>query len=157
MTAPVLSKKVIDALTTEKVEATFFVLGVSVDRFGASILERALKERHCIGNHSYGYNDSSKPSKWKIRYEIGKADDLLKEYVVESRLFRSPYGASNATVDQIVEEFGYRKVMWNADTLDWKEQYKQDKSIQHAIDQTIDRNISIVLARTPMRIPQTIP
>ena len=61
------------------------------------------------------------------------------------KLFRPPYGAHNAAVDDVAADLGYRLVLWSVDTIDWSANYKPDKWVQHGINQIKARKSSVVL------------
>jgi len=57
--------------------------------------------------------------------------------------FRPPYGATNSRINKIVQDLGYVNVLWNVDTLDWKE--KESKWVGNIISQIDDRGFNVVL------------
>jgi peptidoglycan-N-acetylglucosamine deacetylase len=90
--------------------ATFFQLGVN--RPGHSSMIAAIKAQGSnIGNHTYSHRDLTTLSASQLRYQIANGPD--------TKCFRPPYGATNATVRRAVAAAGQRQVLWTVDTLDW--------------------------------------
>lgn len=132
-----LTPKVLDILKEEKVPATFFVLG---ERFAGgksnpstktayAILDRAKKEGHKIGSHTYSHINHPKFSEKDVKENIMKPNIPLKDYL--SPILRLPYGggsfrSSNAEIQQkndmvmrTVKNAGFKHIGWDIDTNDW--------------------------------------
>ena len=86
------------------------------------ILQRAVREGHEIGNHSWSHPAFGKMSDATVRAELQKTDDAIKAAIgIRPTLMRPPYGSITARQKQwIHEEFGYRVILWDVDPLDWK-------------------------------------
>lgn len=87
---PGITEGVLDALADADVRATFFLVGSQLARPGARALaERARKEGHWIGNHTFSHGEPL-----GLRAEPGAADeillmhDLLGELAGDEPLFR---------------------------------------------------------------------
>lgn len=135
----ILTLKVLDILKEESVVSTFFVLGEHFAGGKANpktkayyaILDRAKKEGHTIGSHTYSHINHPNFSAEKVRENIMKPNVLLKEYL--SPVLRLPYGAGafrssnpatqakNDMVMDTVKKAGFRHVLWDIDTNDWDE------------------------------------
>jgi peptidoglycan/xylan/chitin deacetylase (PgdA/CDA1 family) len=136
-----LTPKVLDILKDEDVKATFFVLG---ERFAGGkanlktlplykILDRAKKEGHTIGSHTYSHIDHQKYNSDKIRENISKPNNLLKEYL--SPVLRLPYGSGafptknpvlqkkNKEILDFINFLGFTNVLWDIDSNDWNENF----------------------------------
>jgi peptidoglycan/xylan/chitin deacetylase (PgdA/CDA1 family) len=133
----VLTPKVLDILKEESVISTFFVKG---EHFAGgktnpktkpfyTILDRAKKEGHTIGSHTYSHMEHPKFSEDKVRENILKPVPVLNEYL--SPVLRLPYGAGairspkpaiqakNDMVMDMVKKAGFKHVLWDIDTNDW--------------------------------------
>jgi peptidoglycan/xylan/chitin deacetylase (PgdA/CDA1 family) len=118
---PVYTPDLLDLLARERVRATFFVSGKHVAAPGGlAIVQRAAAEGHVIGNHAYSHQRLTGRSRDYVRAEILQTHDLIAEFEPGVRLFRPPYGAHDAIVDAVLEELGYRLVLWDVDSEDWK-------------------------------------
>jgi peptidoglycan/xylan/chitin deacetylase (PgdA/CDA1 family) len=116
-----LTPELLDLLAQHHIHATFFVIGENVVRH-PEILQRALREGHEIGSHSWSHPAFAKMADTKVRVELQKTDDAIKEAIGQRpTLLRPPYGSITARQKQwINEEFGYRIILWDVDPLDWK-------------------------------------
>lgn len=102
---------ILDTLAENLVKAIFFPVGKWAEQ-SRELIDRMKAEGHLVGNHTYSHPDLTKLSEEEIRWEIehGAGQDLL----------RLPYGASNAVVEWVAADLGYRIYGWNVDPEDWK-------------------------------------
>jgi peptidoglycan-N-acetylglucosamine deacetylase len=138
--------KLLEILSQYHIPSVFFVLGEKLKTAkGRAIVERAKREGHLIGNHSFDHANLRTLSKEKIIEQVKKTEDLILECTNKRcDLFRPPYGATNSTIADILKELGYTQVLWNVDTMDWK--YKQTgKWVDYGLQQIKAREDSIVL------------
>jgi peptidoglycan/xylan/chitin deacetylase (PgdA/CDA1 family) len=97
--------------------ATFFVVGRSIDAFPHWI-PRELKLA-AIGDHSYTHPVLSSLSASTVTSELQRTVQRIKtDAGVEPLLFRPPYGARNAMVDQVAKQLGLLDIIWNIDSAD---------------------------------------
>jgi peptidoglycan/xylan/chitin deacetylase (PgdA/CDA1 family) len=117
-----LTPKLLDLLAQKKIKVTFFVLGENVERH-PEILKRAVAEGHEIGNHSWSHPNLAKLSQEKVRDQLKRTDDLIRQTTgFRPKIMRPPYGSLTSKQRQWVhEEFGYNVILWEVDPLDWKE------------------------------------
>ncbi len=117
-----LTPKLLDLLASRHIKATFFVLGECVEQ-NPQILQRAAREGHEIGNHSWSHPQLNRLSDEGVRSQLKRTDDLIKSSIgIRPTLFRPPYGALTSRQKKwIPEEFGYKIILWDVDPLDWKE------------------------------------
>ncbi|WP_067715308.1 polysaccharide deacetylase family protein [Ferroacidibacillus organovorans] len=112
--------QILSILKREHVHATFFVLGIHVQKYPHVIL-RIKNEGHAIGNHSYDHDNLQKASSWHILWEVERTERLLKKTVrVTTRLFRAPYGNVNNAMLRQLGKRGYQVVNWSVDSQDWR-------------------------------------
>jgi len=116
-----LTPELLDILAAHHIHATFFVIGKNaVDH--PEILQRAVREGHEIGNHSWSHPSLGKMGDERVRAELKKTDEAIKAAIgTRPVLMRPPYGSISSRQKQwIHEEFGYRTILWDVDPLDWK-------------------------------------
>lgn len=110
---------ILDILKEEDVKATFFVVGIQVEKYPDIVL-RMIDEGHVVGNHTQGHKDLSKLSKAQMLKQIEEADQAIEEAIgVRVPLFRAPYGAVSELLKETLAEQGRRLVGWTVDTRDW--------------------------------------
>ena len=117
-----LTPKLLDLLASRHIKATFFVLGECIEQ-NPQVLQRAAREGHEIGSHSWSHPQLNRMSDDGVRSQLKRTDDLIKSVIgVRPSLFRPPYGALTLRQKKwIPEEFGYKIILWDVDPLDWKE------------------------------------
>jgi peptidoglycan-N-acetylglucosamine deacetylase len=115
---PTSTDKVLATLAQHGIKATFFVVGENV-KTRKAIVQRAFDAGHRIGNHSYSHPNLTTLSAVQVRDQIVKTEALIGTFMGNKKIFRPPYGAHNAQVDQLIRGHGYRSIFWNVDTEDW--------------------------------------
>ena len=88
--------KILDILKKYEAKATFFVIGNSLTEENREIVERMIKEGHCIGLHANDHNYSKfyeSENSWQQDLELLE-NRLEKEYGIKTRLFRFPGGSA---------------------------------------------------------------
>lgn len=116
-----LTPELLDILAAHHIHATFFVIGQNAADH-PEILQRAVREGHEIGNHSWSHPSLGKMRDESVRAELRKTDDAIKAAIGTSPvLMRPPYGSITMRQKQWIHaEFGYRIILWDVDPLDWK-------------------------------------
>jgi peptidoglycan/xylan/chitin deacetylase (PgdA/CDA1 family) len=116
-----LTPELLDILAAHHIHATFFVIGKNVVQH-PEILQRAVREGHEIGNHSWSHPAFGKMRDDKVRAELQKTDDAIRAAIgTRPVLMRPPYGSITARQKQWIHaDFGYRTILWDVDPLDWK-------------------------------------
>src|SRR5438128_3999544 len=104
-----LTPKLLDLLAAHHIRATFFVIGENVAEH-PEIVERAAREGHEIGNHTWAHPKLGKISDDAVRRDLIRADDAIKRAIgTGPTLLRPPYGSiTSRQKNWIHEEFGYR-------------------------------------------------
>lgn len=142
--SPVHTKKVLSTLAGHHIKATFFLIGKHCELYPDTV-KLVADGGHRIGNHTYDHKKLTTLTRGQIRDEIVKTEALIAPFMRGRKLFRPPYGAHNALVDDVAAELGYRVVIWNVDTVDWNKDFRPDKWVQHGINQIKARQSSVVL------------
>ncbi|MBO6108731.1 MAG: polysaccharide deacetylase family protein [Eubacterium sp.] len=109
----------LDTLKKYGAHATFFVQGYRCE-INKDILKREIEEGHEIGNHSWDHPQLSELSMKDVNSQLSRTSELVKELTdgYEITLVRPPYGAIS---DAMRENLKYPMILWDVDTLDWKD------------------------------------
>lgn len=118
--------QILDILDQYEVKATFFLVGLWVDKYPELVKEIAARG-HEIGNHSDKHPYMTKLTPDRMRQELSAVSDKL-EALTGTRpvLFRPPYGDYSNAVVTTVREAGYECVQWSVDSQDWKNRGAED-------------------------------
>ncbi len=109
-----------DLLGTQKVPATFYVLGQRVAEYPQ--IARQLHERGFeVVSHTYSHKLLTKLSDSQVRSELERTNKLITEITGKPvPHMRPPYGGRNARVDAIIKDLGMQIILWDVDTDDWR-------------------------------------
>lgn len=151
------SPSILDTLKTNNVKATFFIMGPWAVKY-PDIARRIAMEGHEVGSHGYKHeNYGEKTEEW-VRNDIQKAHGQIKEITGrEASLLRPPNGHYSKKSVQVTEELGYKTVIWDADSLDWKNP-GTDVVIKRVLTKTKSGSIILLHASdTPKQTAEALP
>ena len=132
------TEQVLAVLEKYGVSATFFPIGENAARH-PELIRKIKAAGHEIGNHTYTHCTVSKVSEKTLKQEILRTEAVLKEQCgVTPRLFRPPGGDISEKAVRLVNQMGYRYVLWSwrVDTRDWA-----SVSVQSVVD-TVMNNVT---------------
>jgi cellulose synthase/poly-beta-1,6-N-acetylglucosamine synthase-like glycosyltransferase/peptidoglycan/xylan/chitin deacetylase (PgdA/CDA1 family) len=123
---PRWTPQILDVLAKYHVPATFFVVGTQVARHPA-IAERAVREGHQLGVHTFTHPDVTGLAGWRRRAEYAQTEMAISHATGQgTRLLRLPYSSNVDALDddnwKLVQEagrLGYINVFSDVDSLDW--------------------------------------
>ena len=112
---------VLDLLHDHDACATFFVVGRYVEE-RPEVVQRAVAERHELGNHTYDHVDAAHEKDDDVlRDQIARTSTAIETAVGDApRLIRPPYGKDVARVARLGRELGLaHTILWSAQGWDW--------------------------------------
>ena len=131
---PVYTQLLLDGLKERGVQATFFLIGESLEG-NEKIVKQMSEEGHIIGNHTYTHVQLNLLNLDAACVEIWKTNTALFDITGKIPVFiRPPYGLWDEESACAVE---MQAVLWNIDTEDWKYKDKNrivELVIKHAKD-----------------------
>ena len=136
------TNRLLDKLKAKNAHASFMVLAPSAEQH-PELLKRMKAEGHTIGNHTKSHRQLNTLSYEQVSQEIDAGNAAIKKATGQgTRWVRPPYGATNATVDQVTRDKGASQALWDVDTVDWK-----DRNSEHVCSSAVQgaRAGSIVL------------
>lgn len=136
------TNRLLDKLKAKNAHASFMVVAPSAEQH-PELLKRMKAEGHTIGNHTKSHRQLNTLSPAQVSQEIDAGNAAIKKATGQStRWVRPPYGATNATVDQVTRDKGVSQALWDVDTVDWK-----DRNSEHVCSSAVQgaRAGSIVL------------
>jgi peptidoglycan-N-acetylglucosamine deacetylase len=111
---------VLSVLGSHGVRATFFMLGAQV-RGNAATARRVRAGGHQLGNHTWSHPMLAGCSDARIRLELSRTSEQIREATgVRVRVFRPPGGSTNDRVVRVAASLGMRQVRWTVDPMDWR-------------------------------------
>lgn len=111
---------ILNTLKENNIQVTFFIMGPWAVKY-PDVAKRMVADGHEIASHGYRHeNYGDRSAEW-VREDIQKAQEQIKEVTgVEPRLLRPPNGHYSQQSLKITDELGYKTIIWNIDSLDWK-------------------------------------
>jgi peptidoglycan/xylan/chitin deacetylase (PgdA/CDA1 family) len=122
---PEITPWVLDFLKENQINATFFCVGENVER-NPELYQRILDEGHRTGNHTMKHLNGMKTSRKKYLESIREA-----EKVIQSNLFRPPYGRMNRSLDKWLSH-KFKIIMWTWLSKDYDASVSVEKIINVA-------------------------
>ncbi|WP_420878505.1 MULTISPECIES: polysaccharide deacetylase family protein [Streptomyces] len=111
--------KLLDALRRSGLRATMFNAGQSAAA-NPSLVRAQVAAGMWVANHSYTHPHLTQLSQAQIDSEISRTQQAIAGAGGGTpKLFRPPYGETNATVRSVAARYGLTEVLWQADSQDW--------------------------------------
>ncbi|MEO3746229.1 polysaccharide deacetylase family protein [Plantactinospora sp. B24E8] len=116
---PGTTTALLNALRSAGARATFFNMGQRVQQNAA--LARAQRDAGMwVENHSWSHPHMTQLSQQQMASEISQTQQAIQQATgVTPRLFRPPYGETNATLRSVQAQYGLTEVLWSVDSQDW--------------------------------------
>ncbi len=125
--------RILELLKNHQAQATFFVTGEWVTKYPDDV-QAIVDDGHELGNYGESHRQMSTLSAQACREEIEAVHEQVKDLTgYEMELFRPPYAAYSDTLIQEIYDCGYYPILWNLDSLDWKD-YGTEAIIKQVIE-----------------------
>ncbi|MEU5959523.1 polysaccharide deacetylase family protein [Streptomyces sp. NPDC047525] len=118
--SPLYTPRVLAVLRRHGVRATFFVLGVNVEKY-PDVVRQIVAEGHTLGNHTWSHPKLEKLSTTAVRRQITRTNEAVAR-VHGGRgpsLFRAPYGHFTPAALTSCADLAMRPFRWSIDPRDW--------------------------------------
>ena len=127
---------VLDILKKEEIKATFFCIGDNI-RKNPTIYQRILNEGHQTGNHTFNHLNGwkTKTIEYIENFKLCETEQL-KLNAEHSLLFRPPYGKMTLSQSKKIQELGYKIVMWDVLSFDFKPTNTAEKCKENVLNNT---------------------
>lgn len=135
---PEITTYVLNELNKYKAKATFFCIGKNVKKNHA-IFERILLDGHSIGNHTHHHLNGFKTNNSSYIKNICQAAELI-----ESKLFRPPYGRLKLSQAKSIISLGYKIIMWDVLSADFDPKITPEKCLKNVISKTTNGSIIVM-------------
>jgi peptidoglycan/xylan/chitin deacetylase (PgdA/CDA1 family) len=111
--------KLLDALRRNGLRATMFNQGQYVAA-NPSLVRAQVAAGMWVANHSYTHPHLTRLSQAQIDSEISRTQQAIANAGGGTpKLFRPPYGETNATVKSVAARHGLTEIIWHVDSQDW--------------------------------------
>ncbi|MGW4109911.1 polysaccharide deacetylase family protein [Actinosynnema sp. NPDC004786] len=113
------TRPLLSALRSAGARATFFDLGSRVQQ-QPGLTREVVQAGMWVGNHSWSHPYLTNLGAAAVAKELADTQNAIRNATGQTpTLFRPPYGATNATVQNEARKLGLTQVIWSVDTQDW--------------------------------------
>ncbi len=133
---PEVTPWILKCLDDYDAKATFFCVGENVCKY-PDIYNTIINKGHMVGNHSYNHLSGWKTTNYEYFENIEKAGELI-----ESRLFRPPYGRITPSQIKILKH-DFRIIMWSILTYDYDVMVSKEQCLKNSIKSTKSGSIVV--------------
>ncbi len=110
---------ILNALRQNGLRATMFNEGQFAAQFPAQVRAQ-VSAGMWVGNHSYTHPHLVQMSQTQIDSELSRTQTAIANAGGGTpKLFRPPYGETNATLQTVEAKYGLRQIIWDVDSGDW--------------------------------------
>lgn len=135
---PAITTWVLEQLANYQAKATFFCVGANVQKY-PEVYQQVIDQGHKVGNHTFNHMNGWKASTSKY---IDNVEQCAK--VVNSKLFRPPYGRIWGKQAKILLDQGYDIVMWDIIAGDFDPKISGEKCLQNILKYCQDSSIIVL-------------
>ncbi len=117
-------------------KATFFCIGNNIDKH-PEIFNRVINEGHAIGNHTFDhFNGWQKTTKEYID-NVQQCQETMQRCalskITNSKIFRPPYGKIKKVQAKILQQSGYKIIMWDVLSADFDSSVAPEKCLDNVL------------------------
>lgn len=136
---------VLDQLKKHNAKGTFFCIGNNIQK-NPMVFEKIISEGHTVGNHTFNHLNGWKTNTETYINNCFLFEKVLKQFKYDnsqltsnnyrdhnSLLFRPPYGKITSKQSKILQQKGYKIVMWDILSADFDIQVSKEKSLQNIL------------------------
>ena len=128
--------QILDVLKEKNVKAVFFIT-MQYAKSSPELVQRMIDEGHVVGNHSVKHKSMPTLSIDKMMEEVtGLHEYVLEHFGYEMTLFRPPMGEHSQQSLAVLQELGYKSIMWSFAHYDYDpaDQPSHDKTYTKIVD-----------------------
>ena len=114
-------EKILDTLKEKNVQGAFFVLGHLINN-NTDLVRRMTNEGHLVCNHTMSHkNMAIVTDRSKFIEELAKLENIYSEKIGGEmpKFYRPPEGSFSEDNLKILEEVGYKTILWSFAYADW--------------------------------------
>jgi peptidoglycan-N-acetylglucosamine deacetylase len=124
---PEITPWVLDMLKQFNAKSTFFTIGRNA-QMNPGLIERIIDDGHVLGNHTFDHING-----WEVDNKVYFRDILKCAAVVNSKLFRPPYGKIKRSQAKVIKQ-RFNIIMWDVLSWDFKDSVTAEQCHQYVID-----------------------
>jgi len=116
---PSNTTNLLSALRSAGLRATLFNIGQNAQQ-NPALVQAEKGANMWIGNHSWTHPHMTTLTQAQMTSEISQTQQVLQQQTgTAPKLFRPPFGETNATLRTVEAQFGLTEIIWDIDSQDW--------------------------------------
>lgn len=124
---PIATPFVLDVLKEYNAKATFFCIGKNVEQY-PEIYEKIIAEGHSTGNHTHNHFNGFKTDDNDYIKNVKQATEHIS-----SSLFRPPYGRITRFQAKLIQQLGFKIIMWDVLSGDFDIKLSKEKCLENVL------------------------
>ena len=129
---------VLEELKKHQAKATFFCIGKNVKKH-QNIYHKIQEEGHSVGNHTFNHLNGLLTKNTRYIENIQQAS----AYIV-SKLFRPPFGRLKSSQARLLQQEGYKIIMWDVLSGDFDRSISPEKCLENVLKNTTNGSIIVM-------------
>jgi peptidoglycan/xylan/chitin deacetylase (PgdA/CDA1 family) len=129
---------VLEELKKHQAKATFFCIGKNVKKH-QNIYHKIQEEGHSLGNHTYNHLNGLLTKNTRYIENTQQAS----AYIV-SKLFRPPYGRLKSSQARLLQQEGYKIIMWDVLSGDFDRSISPEKCLENVLKNATNGSIIVM-------------
>lgn len=125
---PITTNWILETLAAYQAKATFFCIGKNVE-LHPDLYAKLFQNEHTVGNHSFSHVNGFKVKTKEYLEDIKKA-----QKVINSVLFRPPYGKITPKQHRLISQLGFKTVFWSHISYDFDKNLGAETRIKKLLD-----------------------
>jgi peptidoglycan/xylan/chitin deacetylase (PgdA/CDA1 family) len=136
---------VLDLLRRKDVKATFFLMGVDVEK-NPDLAREIMADGHEIGNHTYRHDDMTLAGWDKVVSEVERTDAAIRSLGYTGEIhFRPPFGKKLVTLPLYLAQHDRTTITWDVEPESYSDvAASADGITQHVLDRVRPGSIIIL-------------
>ena len=123
---PEITPLILALLEQYECKATFFCVGSNVEKY-PEVYQNILSDGHSVGNHTHTHLNGRKTGKIDYLNDI-----IIAQDIVESSLFRPPYGKMKRSQYRALKT-DFKIIMWDVLSMDYHAKNSREKCLQNVV------------------------
>lgn len=124
---PEITDWILEQLQEYNAKASFFCIGKNVVEY-PNVYQRILDAGHNVGNHTHNHLKGR-----TTKNEVYINDVKRAQQYIQSKLFRPPYGSLGLKQSKIIQEMGFKVVLWSLIPGDWDSKVSPEACLENVV------------------------
>lgn len=134
---PIATNFVLNCLQKYNAKATFFCIGKNVIE-NKELFQKIITQQHTVANHTHNHLNG-----YKSNDDLYINNILEANKIIPTKLFRPPYGRITKFQIKLLNDLGFKIIMWNVLSGDFDIKSSKEDCLSKVILNTTNNNIIV--------------